>query len=64
LGRFTSGNGCTRRKKDSCAVAHCLARARNTQRNVKSCWIRDLELVVGDPDQNKATMKVTFLMDD
>ncbi|SDO75503.1 hypothetical protein SAMN05216196_10954 [Lutimaribacter pacificus] len=46
------------------AITQGLARAKKTLRNVKSCWIKDQELVVGDPDQYKVTMKVTFVLDD
>lgn len=41
-----------------------LERAQATLRNVKSCWIKDQEVIVGDPNQYKVTMKVTFVLDD
>jgi len=43
-----------------------VARAKKTLRNVKSCWVKDQELLVGEdgPDRYKVTMKVTFVLDD
>ncbi|MBF9029758.1 dodecin domain-containing protein [Rhodobacterales bacterium HKCCE3408] len=48
------------------ALKHGVARAKKTLRNVKSCWIKDQELLVAEDgaDQFKVTMKVTFVLDD
>ncbi|KRS18006.1 dodecin family protein [Roseovarius indicus] len=46
------------------ALKQGIARARETLRNVKNCWVKDQEVVIGDPDQYKVTMKVTFVLDD
>lgn len=46
------------------ALKEGLARAQETLRNVKSCWVKDQEVLVGDPNQYKVTMKVTFVLDD
>jgi len=48
------------------ALREGVERAKKTLRNVKSCWVKDQELLVGDggPDQYKVTMKVTFVLDD
>lgn len=48
------------------AMKEGLARAKKTLRNVKSCWIKNQELIVADDgsDQYKVTMKVTFVLDD
>jgi len=48
------------------ALRQGIARAQETLRNVKSCWIKDQEVVVGadGPEQYKVTMKVTFVLDD
>lgn len=48
------------------ALKEGVARAKKTLRNVKSCWVKDQELVVNDggKDQYKVTMKVTFVLDD
>ncbi len=48
------------------AVRHGIDRAKESLRNVKSCWIKDQELIVGHDggqDQYKVTMKVTFVLD-
>lgn len=46
------------------ALEEGLARAQETLRNVKSCWVKDQEILIGDPNQYKVTMKVTFVLDD
>lgn len=48
------------------ALKEGVARAKKTLRNVKSCWVKDQELLVSEngPDQYKVTMKVTFVLDD
>ncbi|MEQ9257626.1 MAG: dodecin family protein [Roseovarius sp.] len=48
------------------AVKQGVSRAKDTLRNVRSCWIKDQELMVSDSgsDQFKVTMKVTFVLDD
>lgn len=49
------------------AVAQGVARAKKTLRNVKSCWVKDQELAIGQngaPDEYKVSMKVTFVLDD
>ncbi|MEQ9037876.1 MAG: dodecin family protein [Silicimonas sp.] len=48
------------------ALKEGIHRAKQTLRNVKSCWVKDQEVVVADDgsDQYKVTMKVTFVLDD
>lgn len=46
------------------ALQQGLKRAQDTLRNVKSCWVKEQEVLVGDPNQYKVTMKVTFVLDD
>lgn len=48
------------------ALKEGVERAKQTLRNVRSCWVKDQELVVADdgPDQYKVTMKVTFVLDE
>lgn len=48
------------------ALKEGVARAKKTLRNVKSCWVKDQELMVEEngSDQYKVTMKVTFVLDD
>lgn len=48
------------------ALNEGVARAKKTLRNVKSCWVKDQELLVAEngSDQYKVTMKVTFVLDD
>ena len=48
------------------ALKQGVARAKKTLRNVRSCWVKDQELIVGTDgsDQYKVTMKVTFVLDD
>jgi len=48
------------------ALKEGVARAKKTLRNVKSCWVKDQELLVAEngADQYKVTMKVTFVLDD
>ena len=48
------------------ALKEGVERAKKTLRNVKSCWIKDQELMVSEDgaDQYKVTMKVTFVLDD
>jgi len=48
------------------ALKEGVARAKKTLRNVKSCWVKDQELLVDQAggDQYKVTMKVTFVLDD
>ena len=49
------------------AIREGVARAKKTLRNVKSCWIKDQELVVGQNgagDEYKVTLKATFVLDE
>jgi len=48
------------------ALKEGVARAKKTLRNVRSCWVKDQELVIAadGADQYKVTMKVTFVLDD
>ena len=48
------------------ALKEGVARAKKTLRNVKSCWVKDQEMLVAEDgtDQYKVTMKVTFILDD
>lgn len=48
------------------ALKEGVARAKKTLRNVKSCWVKDQELLIAEngSDQYKVTMKVTFVLDD
>ena len=48
------------------ALKQGVARAKKTLRNVRSCWVKDQELLFGTDgsDQYKVTMKVTFVLDD
>lgn len=48
------------------AMKQGVARAKQTLRNVKSCWVKDQELMISEngSDQYKVTMKVTFVLDD
>lgn len=48
------------------AMKEGVARAKETLRNVRSCWVKDQELMVSEDgsDQYKVTMKVTFVLDD
>jgi len=40
------------------ALKQGIARARETLRNVKNCWVKDQEVVIGDPDQRLAAIRV------
>ena len=46
------------------ALKEGIARARKALLNVKSCGVKDYEVLMGDPAQYKVTMKVTFVLDD
>ena len=48
------------------ALQEGVARAKQTLRNVKSCWVKDQELLIGEDgtDQYKVTMNVTFVLED
>lgn len=49
------------------AIEQGIARANKTLRKVRSSWIKDFEVIVGDGGQiteYRVLMKVTFIIDD
>lgn len=49
------------------AIKEGIARANKTLKNVKSAWVKDLEVTVGEDGQitgYKVLMRITFILED